>query len=243
MAAALLSRLNERLCRPGGPPLYFRITNLVVAVLMIVSGIVFFTWSQFERIMLGVFEVLFGLWIIAIELAETSRVGRYVQFMFTWFGRGLFYVVVGCLTLGHKTFGWVFGAIIAGVGVVFIALALTVKRRESYATNPDADRLSGHDVMYDPNSVYGRKLDMYGSAASVQQSMAQPHYASQPHQPQYTTSQYRPSTYNPGQPDPGPYQDQTPTHYQNHQQAASQQQPADSSAQDPATNYLHSSIR
>ncbi|KAJ2804565.1 hypothetical protein H4R21_001592 [Coemansia helicoidea] len=154
MAANFLPRLKERLLRPGGPPLTFRITNIVVAILMIVSGIVFFTWKQFEHIMLGVFELLFGAWIIVFELAESPRLAQYVQFMYTWFGRGLLYVFIGCLTLGYKAFGWVFGAIIAGVGVVYIVLAFTLKRDESYAASIDSGRPAGESI-YDPNAVYG----------------------------------------------------------------------------------------
>ncbi|KAJ2688944.1 hypothetical protein H4R19_006532 [Coemansia spiralis] len=218
-----ISKIKGRLLRPGGPPLVFRVANIVVAILMIVSGIVFFTWHQFEHIMLGVFELLFGMWIIAIEFAASTQMARYVKFMFTWFGRGLFYVFIGCLTFGYKTFGWVLGAIITGVGAVYIVLAFTMKRGENYATSPDGARLSG-EPMYDPHSVYGRKLDMYGSVVSVQQSMAQPHYPQQ-QQPQYTTSQYVPSHYNLSHSDVGQHQE--PAQQQGQEPAQQQQQQSD----------------
>ncbi|KAJ2770699.1 hypothetical protein IWQ57_002540 [Coemansia nantahalensis] len=242
MAANFLPRLKERFLWPGGPPLTFRITNIVVAILMIVSGIVFFTWKQFEHIMLGVFELLFGAWIIVFELAESPRLAQYVQFMYTWFGRGLLYVFIGCLTLGFKAFGWVFGAIIAGVGVVYIVLAFTLKRDESYAASIDSGRPAGESI-YDPNAVYGRKLDMYGSMASVQQSLAQ---SQCPPQPQYTTSMYVPSHYNSSHPDldqrPEPVQHQRPESAQHPQMgpvlrpgSAQQQQSARSPGREHAT--------
>ncbi|KAJ2614539.1 hypothetical protein H4S08_001656 [Coemansia sp. RSA 1365] len=204
--------LKERLHRPGGPPFYFRLTNLVVAILMIVSAIVFFTWSNFGRIMVGVFEIIFGIWMIMIELFDMSWFTPYVQFMFTWRGRGFFYVFMGCLTLGNKTYGWVMGAIIIAIGIVYIVLSLTVKRHESYATSVSDNALHTRtEVMYDPYSVYGRKNDIYGvsgmygsSVISVQQQdLPQPHYPTIPvaPQPEYTTTQYESPSYRPGQPD------------------------------------------
>ncbi|KAJ2079843.1 hypothetical protein H4R24_003500 [Coemansia sp. RSA 988] len=198
--------LKERLRQPGGPPFYFRLTNLVVAILMIISAIVFFTWSDFGRIMVGVFEIIFGIWMILVELSEMGWLTPYVQFMFTWRGRGLFYVFMGCLTLGNKTYGWVMGAIIIGIGIVYIVLSLTAKRNESYATNViDNAHQMRTDTMYNPHSVYGRKNDMYGgSVVSVQQQdLPQPHYpsAAAALQPEYTTTQYASPSFRRGQPD------------------------------------------
>ncbi|KAI8326390.1 hypothetical protein GQ54DRAFT_243733, partial [Martensiomyces pterosporus] len=100
----------------------FRIANLVVAVLMIIIAIVFFTWSSFPRIMLGIYEIVFGVWIIMFEVAEMAWLKKYVEFMFTWRGRGIFYVFIGCLTLGTKAIGWIFGSVITGIGAAYVVL-------------------------------------------------------------------------------------------------------------------------
>ncbi|KAJ2787628.1 hypothetical protein GGI15_000590 [Coemansia interrupta] len=135
MAFTYFSDLNRRLRAPGGPPYYFRVANLVVSALMIVSAVIFFVWADFMRIMLGIYEIVFGAWMIMFEVAEVGWLTPYVQFMFTWRGRGLFYVFIGCLTLGYKTLGWVFGSVITAIGVAYIVLSFTVKKHESYVNS------------------------------------------------------------------------------------------------------------
>ncbi|KAJ2497260.1 hypothetical protein GGH96_005232 [Coemansia sp. RSA 1972] len=229
MAFTYFSDLKARLQRPGGPPLYFRIANLVVAVLMIISAIVFFTWADFGRIMVGVYEIVFGVWIIMSEVAELAWLTPLVQFMYTWRGRGIFYVFMGCLTMGHKTFGWVVGAVITAIGAVYIVLSFTAKRNESYAADAVGSQGMG-DTMYNTNPMYAQKNEMYGgSVVSVRQGAAQPYYSSQKQaQPQFTTSQYSSSDYHPDQPD----RDQYPT----------AQYSTTSTANYPRTDHLHSPI-
>ncbi|KAJ1966108.1 hypothetical protein GGI12_000312 [Dipsacomyces acuminosporus] len=152
MGFTYFNDLKERLSRPGGPPFYFRIANLVVAVLMIIIGIVFFTWSSFTRIMLGIYEILFGIWIIMLEVAEMAWLKKLVEFMFTWRGRGLFYIFIGCLTLGTKAIGWVFGAVITGVGAVYVFLSFTTKKNESYIEDAPQTQAGG-SAMYNSSTA------------------------------------------------------------------------------------------
>ncbi|KAJ1939655.1 hypothetical protein GGF37_004308 [Kickxella alabastrina] len=152
MAFTYFQDLNRRLRQPGGPPYYFRIANIIVAILMIISAIVFFIWANFMRIMLGIFEIIFGLFIIMFELAELAWLTPYVQFMFTWRGRGLFYVFIGCLTLGYKALGWVFGAIITAIGAAYVVLSFTAKKNESYVSNVVSGSNAGSEMYGDQGS-------------------------------------------------------------------------------------------
>jgi len=47
---------------------------------------------------------------------------RYASFLFSFLGRGIFYVFVGCLILDGHVLRYIAGAIIGVVGVVYIAL-------------------------------------------------------------------------------------------------------------------------
>ncbi|KAJ2725806.1 hypothetical protein GGI07_001013 [Coemansia sp. Benny D115] len=134
------------------------ISNILVSILMIVSAIVFFVWADFMRIMLGIYEIVFGVWMIMFELAELAWLTPYVQFMFTWRGRGFFYIFIGCLTLGHKALGWIFGAIITAIGVLYVVLSFTAKKNESYAT----DVHSAGNNMYNDSGMHGSQKGMYG---------------------------------------------------------------------------------
>ncbi|KAJ2556905.1 hypothetical protein EV175_001682, partial [Coemansia sp. RSA 1933] len=207
--------LGQRLRQPGGPPFYFRIANLVVAVLMIVMAIVFFTWGEFGRIMLGIFEIIFAVWMIMFEVAELAWLTPLVQFMFTWRGRGIFYVFIGCLTLGYRTVGWVLGAVIIAVGVVYIVLSFTSKRNESYVDSTAKHQGIASNTTYYTNTVNVQKAgsiaDMYGQsggggsryvdshlygtqstfmADSQQYGQPQAPQAAQRIQPQYPTGEY-----------------------------------------------------
>ncbi|KAJ2395144.1 hypothetical protein GGI23_004414 [Coemansia sp. RSA 2559] len=213
MAFTYFRDLNERLRQPGGPPFYFRIANLVVAVLMIVMAIVFFTWGEFGRIMLGIFEIVFAIWMVMFELAELAWLTPLVQFMFTWRGRGIFYVFIGCLTLGYRTVGWIFGAIIIAIGVVYIVLSFTSKRNESYVDSAAKNQGISSDTMYYHNSANVQKAGsfagMYGpsgggggaqyagdqsqyGAQSMHSGYGQPQVPqpAQRIQPQYPTGEY-----------------------------------------------------
>ncbi|KAJ1660356.1 hypothetical protein GGF44_000640 [Coemansia sp. RSA 1694] len=203
MALAYFRNLSERLRRPGGPPLYFRITNIVVAILMIIAGIAFFTWSNFLRIMLGVFEIIFAVWIIMFEVAEMAWLTPYVQFMFTWRGRGIFYVFIGCLTLGYKALGWVLGSVMIGIGIAYIALSLTTKRHESYVSSGG---VAGTETMYRDSSLAhkglgGAGLSMYGGG--IPQGQQHSNY------PQISHSQYSSDQFGHAPTAPNPTQTRT----------------------------------
>ncbi|KAJ1999480.1 hypothetical protein H4R26_005042 [Coemansia thaxteri] len=132
------------------------------------------------------------------ELAEMAWLAPYVQFMFTWRGRGIFYVFMGCLTLGYRALGWVFGSIIIAVGIVFLVLSFTVKRHESYVSGAGPGH-GGSETMYADSSRVNKGMPapgMYGSAAGMdpyamqgQQPSAQ-HAHTQISQTQYTSGQF-----------------------------------------------------
>ncbi|KAJ2882746.1 hypothetical protein FB639_002321 [Coemansia asiatica] len=144
---------------------------------MIVSAIIFFVWADFMRIMLGIYEIVFGIWMILFELAEMAWLTPYMQFMFTWRGRGLFYVFIGCLTLGYKTLGWVFGAIITAIGVVYIVLSFTTMKNESYVSSAG----SGNNTtnMYGSSGMYGSNKAGAMGAHSMYSDSVNVHYGAQ----------------------------------------------------------------
>lgn len=184
MAEGYFQRLKERLNRPGGPPIYYRITNLVVAIMIIVAGIVFITWLSFLRIMLGVYEIVFGIWMVMFEVADICWLTKHVQFMFTWLGRGLFYIFVGCLTMGHKTFGWVFGSIITLIGVIYVVLSFSVMKNENYIQ--ETNEAVSNTTMYRDSTMAS-----YGGAdkrPSFNNGQGQHPYGYQPQYP-YTLPQ------------------------------------------------------
>jgi len=102
----------------------FRIVNLGVGAVMVLGGI-----SQFfggdvglQSIILGVYVILFGLAIGLLEVQIPPQISRYASFLFSFIGRGVFYVFVGSILLHGELPRYVAGSIIGIVGVVYVVL-------------------------------------------------------------------------------------------------------------------------
>lgn len=56
------------------------------------------------------------------EFQIPPLVPKYASFMFSFIGRGIFYVFVGCVTVGGKWYNIVPGTLIGVVGIAYIVL-------------------------------------------------------------------------------------------------------------------------
>lgn len=100
----------------------FRIVNLVVAVLMILGGIAQFFPVGFQSSIIGVYVIIFGLATGLLEFQIPHQVSRYASFLFSFLGRGIFYIFVGSILL-HGHWAWIVsGSIIGVIGVAYVAL-------------------------------------------------------------------------------------------------------------------------
>ncbi|KAK3294648.1 Golgi apparatus membrane protein TVP15 [Chaetomium fimeti] len=100
----------------------FRIVNLVVAVLMVLGGVSQFFPVGFQSSIIGVYVIIFGLATGLLEFQIPPQVGRYASFLFSFLGRGIFYIFVGSILLhGHWT-RIVSGSIVGLIGVAYAAL-------------------------------------------------------------------------------------------------------------------------
>ncbi|KAK4236263.1 Golgi apparatus membrane protein TVP15 [Achaetomium macrosporum] len=95
----------------------FRIVNLVVAVLMVLGGISQFFPVDFQPAIIGVYVIIFGL-----EFQVPPQVARYASFLFSFLGRGIFYIFVGCILLHDHVLRIIAGSIVGLVGVAYVAL-------------------------------------------------------------------------------------------------------------------------
>ncbi|KAI1377651.1 COPI associated [Hypoxylon crocopeplum] len=101
----------------------FRIVNLVVGVIMVLGGISqFFTNTGFQSIIIGAYVLLFGLAVSLLEFQIPAQVSRYASFMFSFVGRGIFYVFIGSILLNHGWLRILLGSIVGAVGVAYVAL-------------------------------------------------------------------------------------------------------------------------
>ncbi|EFY98367.2 hypothetical protein MHUMG1_04773 [Metarhizium humberi] len=100
----------------------FRIVNLAVAVITILGGIASIFGFQLQSIILGAYMIVFGLAIALLEFQIPPQVSRYANFLFSFIGRGIFYILLGGLLLGGHVLRNIAGSIVGIVGVGYIAL-------------------------------------------------------------------------------------------------------------------------
>ncbi|KAF3061366.1 Golgi apparatus membrane protein tvp15 [Daldinia childiae] len=99
----------------------FRIVNLAVGVIMVLGGISQF-FLGFQSIIIGAYVLIFGLAVALLEFQIPPQVSRYASFMFSFIGRGIFYVFVGSILLNNGVLRIIAGSIVGIVGLGYIAL-------------------------------------------------------------------------------------------------------------------------
>ncbi|KAI9020799.1 COPI associated protein-domain-containing protein [Phycomyces nitens] len=100
--------------------LVFRVINIVVAVFMIIGAVATIIDGGFPNFIQGIFCILLGLMTAVFEFKLPGQVTQFASFMFSFLGRGIFYIFVGGITLGYKGLAIASGVIILVVGVGFV---------------------------------------------------------------------------------------------------------------------------
>ncbi|OZJ02972.1 hypothetical protein BZG36_04520 [Bifiguratus adelaidae] len=100
----------------------FRIINIIIGCMMVVGGVFVVFGGGFPSFIRGIFVLIFGLMTILFEFRLPGKITQYASFMFSFLGRGLFYIFIGCIVLDYYTVGIAFGAIIVIVGIVYCIL-------------------------------------------------------------------------------------------------------------------------
>ncbi|GKZ30438.1 late Golgi vesicles protein [Aspergillus brasiliensis] len=101
-----------------------RIVNIIVGVLMVLGGISQFFPPSMSSIIVGVYVIIFGLIVGALEFLPNvpDYVYRYASFLYSFLGRGAFYIFVGCILLHDHILRYIAGSIIGFVGLGYLAL-------------------------------------------------------------------------------------------------------------------------
>ncbi|GAQ33347.1 late Golgi vesicles protein [Aspergillus tubingensis] len=102
----------------------FRIVNIAVGVLMVLGGISQFFPASMSSIIVGIYVILFGLIVGGLEFLPNvpDYVYRYASFLFSFLGRGAFYIFVGSILLHDLVLRYIAGSIIGFIGLGYLAL-------------------------------------------------------------------------------------------------------------------------
>ncbi|KAH7030900.1 Golgi apparatus membrane protein TVP15 [Microdochium trichocladiopsis] len=100
----------------------FRLVNLAVGVVMVLGGISQFFPFGFQSLIVGIYVIIFGLAVALLEFQIPPQVSRYASFLFSFLGRGIFYIFVGSILLHDHVLRIIAGSIVGLVGVGYVAL-------------------------------------------------------------------------------------------------------------------------
>ncbi|KAF7596349.1 Late Golgi vesicles protein [Aspergillus hancockii] len=102
----------------------FRIVNIAVGVIMILGGIAQFFPASVGSVVVGAYVIVFGLLVAGLEFLPNvpDYVYRYASFLFSFLGRGVFYIFVGSIMLHGHALRYVAGSIVGFTGVSYLAL-------------------------------------------------------------------------------------------------------------------------
>uniref|UniRef100_A0A060T7B7 ARAD1D02024p n=1 Tax=Blastobotrys adeninivorans TaxID=409370 RepID=A0A060T7B7_BLAAD len=117
----------------------FRLVNLAVAVLAILGGVSQFFPVSFQSTIIAVYVILFGLAIGLLEFQVPPLTAKYASFMFSFIGRGVFYIFIGTIILHDHVLRIIDGSIIGLVGVLYVVLEFipSVERPENMRQDND----------------------------------------------------------------------------------------------------------
>ncbi|CAH2351430.1 golgi apparatus membrane protein Tvp15p [[Candida] railenensis] len=99
----------------------FKVANLTVAVLAILSGISQL-FSGIQSFVIGLYIIAFGAAIGLLEFRVPPEAHSYASFLFSFIGRGVFYTFIGASINGASFFRIFTGLLIFIVGLVYISL-------------------------------------------------------------------------------------------------------------------------
>ncbi|KAL0944346.1 COPI associated protein [Colletotrichum truncatum] len=133
----------------------FRIVNLATATIMVLGGIAQFFNFSFQGIIIGAYVIIFGLCKPLCSVLETvlplrnpsnpiiefqipPQVSRYASFLFSFVGRGVFYIFIGSILLSDGIFKIIAGSLIGIIGVAYVVLEF-VPQIEPPANMREAD--------------------------------------------------------------------------------------------------------
>ncbi|KAK2071110.1 hypothetical protein P8C59_005560 [Phyllachora maydis] len=100
----------------------FRAVNLTVAAIMVLGGIAQFFPITFQSVIVGCYVIVFGLVTALLEFQIPPQVSRYASFLFSFLGRGIFYVFVGSILLSSNTLKIIAGSIVGLIGASYVVL-------------------------------------------------------------------------------------------------------------------------
>ncbi|CAO3618525.1 unnamed protein product [Cunninghamella blakesleeana] len=107
---------------PENTSIIFRVVNFLAAAFMIIGSVSLILLGFFPSFILAVICIIFAVITIVFEFKLPGQITQFASIMFSFLGRGIFYLIVGCILLNYAPLSIASGAIIIVIAVVYIIL-------------------------------------------------------------------------------------------------------------------------
>ncbi|KAJ1759981.1 hypothetical protein GGF48_000799 [Coemansia sp. RSA 921] len=103
----------------------WRLINIVVAALWIVAAAFHFVDGSFQTVMPGVAILIVGVASIVFEFWRPELILENCYFLWNFMGRGIFFLLMGCLVMGFRVVNYVSSGFSWFFGLLYIVLWFT----------------------------------------------------------------------------------------------------------------------
>ncbi|KAJ5106889.1 hypothetical protein N7456_003564 [Penicillium angulare] len=102
----------------------FRLVNIAVGVVMVLGGISQFFPASMSSVIVGGYVIVFGLVVAGLEFMPNvpDYAYRYASFLFSFLGRGIFYIFVGSILLHDLILREIAASIVGITGIAYLVL-------------------------------------------------------------------------------------------------------------------------
>ncbi|KAK9763680.1 hypothetical protein K7432_009422 [Basidiobolus ranarum] len=101
----------------------FKVVNCVCGALMALGGINLLIHGGFQPIVIGLYAIVLGLALIALEFRIPGPISNQMPFLFNFFGKGL--CNIGCIILNGRVINLIAGLIVILAGIAYAGLHFT----------------------------------------------------------------------------------------------------------------------
>ncbi|ORY84427.1 Golgi apparatus membrane protein TVP15 [Protomyces lactucae-debilis] len=102
--------------------LVFKGANLGASMIMLLGGLSQFFTGGFKLFIISGYIMAFAVITAALEFTTHPIVVKYCSFLFSFLGRGLFYIFVGGLTLNQSALSIIAASLLILLGIVYIGM-------------------------------------------------------------------------------------------------------------------------
>ncbi|KAJ2770698.1 hypothetical protein IWQ57_002539 [Coemansia nantahalensis] len=196
----ILARRSLRFGRRASVALL--VANVLLGALVFVQGCLSAAVGDVRHVMLGILCLVAGLTLVVSEFVHVGVLRVHAAFLFSFAGRGLFYAMLGCLTVDTKPAVLGIGVALAVAGTAMLALALAPRLPFDDPADQYASATRGtlggaatdglphvaDAALQPPKSVLALGISAPLGASSSTYGMSQPRLAYPPSPERYATS-------------------------------------------------------